>query len=139
MKYAIVGLNLVVLCFACQSFVQPPTPAPGPSQIELDFSATMEAERQHHCFPWIVRMPTRLEHESQVRDLLAGLGVRDLDNFREVGWYGGSRSDLSTMSEIDEIWVFHYVITDSSGEYIPAVSGVALDLDTCESTLLKAQ
>lgn len=137
-------LVAAALCFACQNPAPPATPTPAATPApessgdeDLSWLVTMEAEWDKHCYPFLPKFPIlQPEHAEQVRELLAGLGVRDLDNFRDVARLPGSTEE---MGKFDEIWVFRYVISDSSGEYVPAVSGIALDTDTCEATLIKAQ
>lgn len=89
------------------------------------------------CVPWAnLRTPT----DDEMRNFLAKAGARDLDNLRNLKFsidnYGPNKG---VWQYPDQLWVMTYEITDSSGDYIPVVSGVRVDMDTCDATLIKAQ
>ena len=96
---------------------------------EEESSPSMPVTAAETCFGLAFMNPDF--HEKSL-ELLNALGVQELDGFTMRG--GGYSS-----GESGEVLTLNYEVTDESGKRVHAITGIVIDPETCEATLMQNQ
>ncbi len=86
--------------------------------------------------PWISDGPTAIERN--LVDILTGFGVEGIEELSIIALQGNA-DWVWNRESIDAFYVFIYSVRNEIGEELLGVSGITIDLPSCEFTLMASK